>query len=88
MSQFITQLLLINCLIFSYPNSNFLNSLKMPIIKFQEFVQFDYIPLKSNSYSSYERLSILLEVNDFAFKFKEATLCKERLLADLLLMDW
>ncbi|CAB4411907.1 unnamed protein product [Rhizophagus irregularis] len=71
----------------SYPNSNFLNSLKMPIIKFQEFVQFDYIPLKSNSYSSYERLSILLEVNDFAFKFKEATLCKERLLADLLLMD-
>lgn len=65
-----------------------MNSLKMPIIKFQEFVQFDYIPLKSNSYSSYERLSILLEVNDFAFKFKEATLCKERLLADLLLMDW
>jgi len=67
----------------SYPYSNFLNSLK-PIIKFQESVQFDYIPLKS---TSYKRLSILLDVNDFRFKFKESTMLKKQLLADLLMMD-
>ncbi|RIA86711.1 hypothetical protein C1645_779037 [Glomus cerebriforme] len=71
----------------SYPYPNFLNSLKKPIIKFQESVQFDYIPLKSKSYPSYERISIMLDVNDFGFKFKESTMLKKRLLADLLMMD-
>ncbi|CAI2168169.1 5546_t:CDS:10 [Funneliformis geosporum] len=72
----------------SYPYPNFLTSLSNPISKFQKSVQFDYVPFKSKSESSFnQRLSILLDVNDLNFKFKESTMQKKRFLVDLLMMD-